>query len=160
MCFEKGLAVALPENFPSIADAAAEDHCGRLYRYENNADIAKDVAVSTHNMFAYDGLYLASAVTSYLSEQGITLQKALCDVPDAYTSSRFVGITMSRENKEKIFSELGCSAEGEITRGKTHAVIRPLRDKKGITVFAESVSCEQAAAFCEDITSRIKGIFR
>lgn len=160
VCFEKGLAVALPENFPSIADAAAEDHCGRLYRYENNADIAKDVAVSTHNMFAYDGLYLASAVTSYLSEQGITLQKALCDVPDAYTSSRFVGITMSRENKEKIFSELGCSAEGEITMGKTHAVIRPLRDKKGITVFAESVSCEQAAAFCEDITSRIKGIFR
>lgn len=160
VCFEKGLAVALPENFPSSADAAAEDHCGRLYRYENNADIAKDVAVSTHNMFAYDGLYLASAVTSYLSEQGITLQKALCDVPDAYTSSRFVGITMSRENKEKIFSELGCSAEGEITRGKTHAVIRPLRDKKGITVFAESVSCEQAAAFCENITSRIKGIFR
>lgn len=81
-------------------------------------------------MFAYDGLYLASAVTSYLSEQGITLQKALCDVPDAYTSSRFVGITMSRENKEKIFSELGCSAEGEITMGKTHAVIRPLKDKK------------------------------
>lgn len=160
VCFEKGLAVALPENFPSNADAAAEDHCGRLYRYENNADIAKDVAVSTHNMFAYDGLYLASAVTSYLSEKGITLQKALCDVPDAYTSSRFVGITMSRENKEKIFSELGCSAEGEITMGKTHAVIRPLRDKKGITVFAESVSCEQAAAFCEDITSRIKGIFR
>ena len=34
------------------------------------------------------------------------------------------------------------------------------KDKKGITVFAESVSCEQAAAFCEDITSRIKGIFR
>lgn len=160
VCFEKGLAVALPENFPSNADAAAEVHCGRLYRYENNADIAKDVAVSTHNMFVYDGLYLASAVTSYLSGQGITLQKALCDVPDAYTSSRFVGITMSRENKEKIFSELGCSAEGEITRGKTHAVIRPLRDKKGITVFAESVSCEQAAAFCEDITSRIKGIFR
>jgi hypothetical protein len=47
-----------------------------------------------------------------------------------------------------------------IMLGKTHAVIRPLRDKKGITVFAESVSCEQAAAFCEDITSRIKGIFR
>ena len=120
VCFEKGLAVALPENFPSNADAAAEDHCGRLYRYENNADIAKDVAVSTHNMFVYDGLYLASAVTSYLSEQGITLQKALCDVPDAYTSSRFVGITMSRENKKKIFSELGCSAEGEITMGKTY----------------------------------------
>lgn len=34
VCFEKGLAVALPENFPSNADAAAEDHCGRLYRYE------------------------------------------------------------------------------------------------------------------------------
>ena len=27
VCFEKGLAVALPENFPSIADATAEDHC-------------------------------------------------------------------------------------------------------------------------------------
>ena len=116
VCFEKGLAVALPENFPSSADAAAEVHCGRLYRYENNADIAKDVAVSIHNMFAYDGLYLASAVTAYLSEQGITFQKAFRDVPDAYTSSRFVGITVSRENKEKIFSELGCSAEGEITR--------------------------------------------
>ena len=95
-----------------------------------------------------------------MSGQGITLQKALCDVPDAYTSCRFVGITMSRENKDKIFSELGCSAEGEIPRGKTHEVIRPLRVKGGINVFTESVSCEQAAAFCEDITSRIKGIFR
>ncbi len=160
VCFEKGLAVALPENFPSSADTAAEVHCGRLYRYKNNVDIAKDVAVSPHNMFAYDGLYLAAVVAAYLSEQGLTLQKALRDVPDAYTSSRFVGITVSRENKEKIFSELGCSAEGEITIGKTHAVIRPLRDKRGITVFAESVSCEQAAAVCEEITSRIKGIYR
>lgn len=64
------------------------------------------------------------------------------------------------KTRKRYFSELGCSAEGEITMGKTHAVIRPLRDKKGITVFAESVSCEQATAFCEDITSRIKGIFR
>ena len=60
VCFEKGLAVALPENFPSNADATAEVHCGRLYRYENNADIAKGrLPFTTHNMFAYDGLYLA-----------------------------------------------------------------------------------------------------
>ena len=69
-------------------------------------------------------------------------------MPDAYTSSRFVGITMSRENKEKdIFQSLAVRQRGEITMGKTHAVIRPLRDKKGITVFAESGAEKEAASF-------------
>ena len=158
VCFEKGLAVALPENFPSSADTAAERYCGRLYRYQNSSDVGADVAVQPHNMFVYDGLYLAAAVAAYLSDNGISLQKALSGVPDAFTSSRFVGITVSRENREKIFSRLGCSSDGEITKGSTHAVIRPLRDKRGITVFAESVSCEQAAAVCEDISRKIKSI--
>ena len=76
VCFEKGLAVALPENFPLMPMPLPKTTVAGFTDTKNNADIAKDVAVSTHNMFAYDGLYLASAVTSYLSDAGDNAAKS------------------------------------------------------------------------------------
>lgn len=161
--FSKGISVSVPYCFPSSADRIAENLCGRLYRYYNctcgtEDSEARKIAAGEDNFFVRDGLCLCAAVCSYLSERKISLKKALEDIPTIFSSQRFV---VSNCEPQTVIRKLcGRSYEigegAELENGVSRAIVRPMKNRQGLMIFAESMQCEQASAFCDEICARIK----
>lgn len=159
--FENGLPVALPNTFPLAADKLAEQLGGKLYRYFEQAgdgdDAARAVAERPDNFFVRDGLALLCTVCNYLSSHRTTLVQAMADIPQFYSSQRFAA---SKASAGEICRVLGCRREGGdgvmISDGTTRAMVRPLRHRRGMVIFTESVSCEAASELCDEVIRRLK----
>lgn len=161
--FESGKPIAVPFCFSSIADRVAENFSGRLYRYynssaDNSDDEARNVAQASHCNFMRDGLALAAVICNYLNCKEISLAKALEYIPDIYCSQRYV---TSKTDGEKLLTELCDSnalwGEGAVYDNQNaRAIIRPLKNHRGVIIFTESMQCEHAAALCDEICEKIK----
>ncbi|MGN0632372.1 MAG: hypothetical protein ACI4JW_00735 [Oscillospiraceae bacterium] len=159
--FEKEIPVALPFTFPMAADRLAEICGGKLYRYFHSpldeADgAARSVASRPDNFFVRDGMSLTCTICAYLSEKGITLKRALEDIPEFYSAQRFAA---SDCPPAQVFKRLGCKKDcgGVIMRSEnTRAMIRPLRHRRGVIIFTESARAETASELCDDIIRKIK----
>lgn len=159
--FEHGLPVALPNTFPLAADKLAEQLGGKLYRYFEQTgdgdDAARAVAERPDNFFVRDGLVLLCTVCNYLSSHRVTLAQAMADIPQFYSSQRFAA---SKASAGEICRVLGCRREGGdgvvISDGTTRAMVRPLRHRRGMVIFTESVSCEAASELCDEVICRLK----
>jgi hypothetical protein len=96
-------------------------------------------------------------VCAYLSERAVTLAEALSDIPEFYSAQRFAAFGGS---PEELYSRLGCRREGGggvvISDSETRATVRPLRNRQGLIIFAESVKAEAASELCDDISQKLK----
>lgn len=161
--FEKDIPVSLPYTFPMAADKIAEQTGGKLYRYfhsplDGTDGAARQVAQRPDNFFVRDGMVLLCMICAYLSERRITLEEAMADIPSFYSAQRFAATDASAV---QIYRKLGCrregSGEGIVIRGEnTRAMVRPLKHRQGLIIFAESVKAETASELCDEIVKKLK----
>ena len=152
----------MPYCFSSAADILAESEGGRLYRYYCSScgedTEARMAAAERGNMFVNDGLYLAACICGYLSEKEISLYSALKNIPDIYSTQRYItfGGKTSRL-MEKLSTDCSDAGEGVIYgTDNSRAVIKPLRNGNGIMIFAEGSDSEFATALCDELQAKIK----
>ncbi len=161
--FEYGKPVSVPYCFSSAADRVAENFSGRLYRYynssaDNSDDEARQVAESEHCNFMRDGLALAAVICNYLSCKRLSLAASLERIPAIYNSQRYV---TSNTDGNKLIAAL-CNSKAACGEGAVYdnqnsrAIIRPLKNHKGVIIFSESMQCEHASALCDEICEKIK----
>ena len=160
--FEKNIPVSLPFTFPLAADRIAEERSGKLYRYFNSPldssdEAARKVASRPDNFFVRDAFVLMCSICAYLSEKGLNLAEATTDIPKFYSSQRFAAVEASAND---IYQRLECKREGGegiVMSGiDSRAMVRPLRHRRGIVIFAESTKAETAASLCDEIIERLK----
>jgi len=83
-----------------------------------------------------------------MQENKLSLKKLSQDLPQFYTTKRFVAVA---DNGSKI-SHTTVKNEQENSR----AVIRPVKNSKGYLIYAQSVNAETASAFCDEIEKKLK----
>ncbi|MDO4945821.1 MAG: sugar phosphate nucleotidyltransferase [Ruminococcus sp.] len=161
--FEEGKPVAVPYCFSSVADRVAENFSGRLYRYynssaDNSDDEARQIAETEHCNFMRDGLALSAVICGYLSRKGISLVNVLERIPAIYCSQRYVAAGFDgAELLEALCASNAVCGEGAVYDNQnSRAIIRPLKNRRGVIIFSESMQCEHAAALCEEICDKIK----
>ena len=163
ICCKKNIAVSVPYSFPVEAEIISEQEGGKLYRYYNCSDddsdnIARDTAKNPDNLFVRDGLMLACVICDYLSEKKITLYEAIKELPSFATVQRYVSISDSPTKILKKFAvnKVGYNEGIVYEKENSRAIIRPLKNRKGLMIFAESSKSEQASAICDEIQEKLK----
>lgn len=161
--FEKGKKFSVPFEFPYLADKIAEDKSGMLYRYNNcsfdDSDLsARQAAMDRSGLIVRDGLMTAAVICGYLSNENISLEQALSDVPMSYTSKRFINFNGERSDIMNIVpnKKSGLNEGVVMENGESRVVIRPLKCGGGLNLFVESFSCEQASSICDELIVKIK----
>ncbi len=159
--FEQGKDISLPYNFPLVADDLAQRYGRRVLRYYNcsfdNSDSeARKLAGECD--FIRDGIKLSLIVLKYLYEKGITLKQATSDIPDFYSTSRYVSVDNSPLKILKRFcTENAGLGEGvAVNENNSRVIIRPSKTGRGVQMFVESFKSETAAELCDKFERMIK----
>ena len=158
--FENSENAALPFRFPCIADSFAAEHGCRILRYytaHSNGNDSKARKLASRQRFTLDGAFLASEVIAYSHRKGIGLDKLKSQLPDFYTSKRFV------ELKEEKTKNIMGRFKGRFTpdgavfeRNNSRVVMQPSASGKGIWLRAESLSMEAATELCAGVEEKLK----
>lgn len=159
--FKNGRDVSLPYHFPSVADSLAQKYGRKVYRYyscscDNSDKFARQLALSTR--FVRDAITLLTIVFSYISENEITLKKALSEIPEFYTTAKYVSI---RKSPSQVLKEIcpkrsGFSEGVAINDEKGRVIIRPVKAGKGMMMFVESFKSEMATELCNNFEKIIR----
>lgn len=159
--FEQGKDISLPYNFPLVADDLAQRYGQSVLRYYNcsfdNSDSqARKLAGECD--FVRDGIKLSLIVLKYLSENGITLKEATSDIPDFYSTSRYVSVDNSPLKILKRFcTENAGLGEGvAVNENNSRVIIRPSKTGRGVQMFVESFKSETASELCDKFERMIK----
>ncbi len=159
--FEYGKDVSLPYHFPRVAENVAQKYNRKVMRYYNCSCDESDKEARSHaceSRFVRDGMYLCCLVLGYLSEKGITLKEALCDIPQFYTTAKYVSISKSPSQVLKNI----CSCKNGFSEGvaidddRGRVLIRPVKAGKGVMMFVESFKSEMAGELCQSYEKLIK----
>lgn len=152
LCCLKAIAdgneIVLPENFPSAADRLCESHGVTVKRYQNNPvsrsqfEIRREAAQCA---FVRDGILALSILLNYLSENKMTLQAALRQLPEFATVTRSVSIDCPPGKAMK--SACG-TLDGRISTDQGVVTLKPSRTGRSIYILAEAFSTETAAELC------------
>lgn len=163
--FEKKDDVAIPFTFPCAFDDLAKDFSANIYRYFTSScshadDTARRLASRECNSFVHDGMYLIADILSYLSDKKISLFDAISELPEFYTSERFLAVE-DNEQAGSLFGEIKTkfkrSDDGMvINKNNARAVIKPMRKGRGLMLYVDSERAEIASALCEDIEKKLK----
>ncbi|NMB30954.1 MAG: hypothetical protein GX988_05900, partial [Clostridiales bacterium] len=161
--FKRRIDVALPYDFPSAADEVADSYGVNLYRYYScSCDSSDEKArnIARENAFVTDGLILSLILLRYLSNEGITLEEAVNNIPEFHKTNRFITFESSPLTLIKSFGDIG----GTINEGVTlqdengRVIIRPLKTGRGLLLYAEAVNSEVASELCDVYEEKIKGM--
>ncbi|MBE6836638.1 MAG: hypothetical protein E7509_01375 [Ruminococcus sp.] len=148
----QGMDIALPDTFPDVAEEISKEFSGSVVRYDTAGDAkeksARKLAGECQNLFVNDPLFLCVKIISVMQENKLSLKKLSQDLPQFYTTKRFVAVA---DNGSKI-SHTTVKNEQENSR----AVIRPVKNSKGYLIYAQSVNAETASAFCDEIEKKLK----
>lgn len=163
--FEKKDDVAIPFTFPCAFDDLAKELSGNVYRYFTSScshadDTARQLASRECNSFVHDGMFLIADILSYLSDKKISLSQAVSELPEFYTSERFLAVGDSEQAGSllgEIKTKFKRSDDGMvINKNNARAVIKPMRKGRGLMLYVDSEKAETAAALCEDIEKKLK----
>lgn len=145
--FEKGKDVALPDNFPVIAEKIASAWNRTVYRFNplssNLSDISKK-EMSLEFPFLTDGLYLAARIAWIMHTRCCSLSGLLMDIPEFTTTVKYVSMhsnpdsTIQNLQKDEVCC---CSDSGRI-------IARKSKTGKSLILHAESYSTETADELC------------
>ncbi len=156
--------VSIPFTFPSVFDYLAGDYTAKLYRYFTSScshadDKARELASRESNCFVHDGMFLIADILSYLTENDISLSKAICELPEFYASERFLAYDDDTAGSflREIKSKYKHHDEGiVINKNNSRAVIKPMRKGKGLMLYVDSEKAETAAELCEEIENKLR----
>ncbi len=163
--FEKNEDVAIPFTFPSVFNDLAKDLSANVYRYFNSScshadDTARSLASRECNSFVHDGMYLIADILSYITEKNISLSQAVSELPEFYTSERFLAASDNIQTDNllgEIKTKFKHTDDGMvISKDNARAVIKPLKKGRGLMLYLDSEKAETAAALCEEIENKIR----
>ena len=152
--------IAVPVEFPSVAEFMAESLGGKVFRYfrcpnDNSDEKAREIA--RNEAFLFDGIVLALNVLEILTSELITLHDYVFSLPQFAQENRFLRINIAPQKVLNSFLNENCSiGEGVVVGDSGERVL--LRSNKrgdGLLLYAESVSTETAKALCDDIEKRV-----
>ena len=138
---EKQIPVNIPNDFYNIA----KDYCKSL-----NIKFADDKIINESHLFTTDALVIISTISKYLSQNNITFFEALKDVPDICIVERYISLNDNKKAIKKI--------DDIISNEYSNAMIKPLKSKTGLLLFAESSKAEFASSICDEIQEKIENI--
>lgn len=150
----QGNDISLPETFPDAAETISEALTGSVMRYNLTSDdkadkLPRKIASMPENLFVNDPLSLAVKLASVMQENSLSLKTLSQDLPQFYTTQRFVAV--SPEETELYVTRTVIGDE----QG-TRAVVKPVKNAKGIMIYAQALKAETATAFCDDIERKLK----
>lgn len=164
---EKNEDIAVPFTFPCVFDELASDYSANLYRYfissSSSADNhARKLASREINSFVHDGMYLIADILSYLTEKNISLLSALSDIPEFYSSERFVTLSDNDEITRNFYKKIKAKSKRSddgivISKNDARAIIKPMKRGRGLMLYVDAHKAETAAAICDDIQRGING---
>lgn len=164
---EKNEDVAVPFTLPCAFDEMASDYSANLYRYFTSSissadNYARKLAADEKNSFVHDGMYLISDILNYLTEKNISLSKAMEEVPQFYSSERFVALSDNDEITRSFFRKIKAGSKRSddgivISKNDARAIIKPMRKGRGLMLFVDAHKAETAAAVCDDIQKQLNG---
>lgn len=159
--FKNGKDVSLPYHFPSVADKLAKSYGRKVLRYyscscDDSDKKARELSLST--VFVRDGIALSAMILSYISDNKITLKQALSEIPEFYTTAKYVSIHKSPSQvlKEICVQRSGLTEGVAINDKKGRVLIRPVKAGKGVMMFVESFKSETATELCNDFEKIIR----
>ncbi|MCL2054770.1 MAG: sugar phosphate nucleotidyltransferase [Oscillospiraceae bacterium] len=161
--FRRGEDVALPYDFPTVADRLAGRYGAVVLRYSGCASSRSEISdraareLAVKMPFVYDAAALMLNVLAILSASGLTLKKALEELPEFATSNRFVAIngkSSDRVNSIEILrrmcGERQISGDGVVINdNRGRVLIRPVKTGKGVMMHVESYQAEIASELCD-----------
>lgn len=150
----KGESIAISQIAPMIIDEIAKQTSGSVLRYcdcscDEKDRLARQAAVN--NLHLRDGLMLSVKLLSFMKEKGYTYSELQALIPEFFTSSRLVALTVP---PSVLLKQLKCEKTPELEGVRLHkngmsALIRPLKSGKGLMIFSESVKSETAVEICD-----------
>ncbi len=158
---EKGKDISIPYHYPNTIEKISKAFGRKTYRYYNCScdETDKEAREKARECcFTRDGLLLSVIILSYLSDKNISLSQAINDIPEFYSSTRYVSIKkspsviMKNICKEKVGLSEGVVIDNSLGR----VLIRPVKTGKGIMMFVESFKSENAMELCDKFERIIK----
>ena len=147
-----GKNIALPETFPDACEEVSKGMSGEVFRYGVNGSkqekIPRKIAGESENLFVSDPLFLCAKIISIMQQNKMSLKKLSQDLPEFYTTKRFVAVT---EPPKNITVTTINSPDNN-----SKAVVRPVKNSKGYLIYAQSLNAETATAFCDEIEQSLK----
>ncbi|MFA5658806.1 MAG: sugar phosphate nucleotidyltransferase [Oscillospiraceae bacterium] len=159
--FEQGRDVALPFSFPAAADELAKKYNRRVLRYFNcTCDKSDSEArrLAADSAFVNDGVLLSAMALSYIRSMSISFKKAVENIPQFFSTTRFVSMeTPPAQLLKKFCTEKAGLGEGVIlNEAKGRVLIRPSKAGKGVMMFVESLKSETASELCDKFEGILK----
>lgn len=149
-----GMTAPLPYSAPAAADFLVQSYGGEIPRYYHcSADGSDDTArkAAAREPFARDALRLALLILGNLSGREISIGRAAAELPSFTAASRFVSIEKPPAEALRIL----CSKKAGLSEGIIpdcdggRILIRPIKNGKGVMLFAESFKAETASELCD-----------
>lgn len=166
-CFEQGIDIALPYDFPQAADKLAEQYGRKVLRYslcpsdrsDKNDREARKLAIKTP--FVRDGAALALSVLKVLSDSGKSLAEAAAELPETALATRFAAVEKFpvRRLRQLCGEDRLSKASGDgivLNDKRGRILIRPVKTGKGVLMKAESYSMEAASELCDLYQEKLK----
>ena len=152
----EGADVSLPENFPDVAETVSEELEGGVVRYNLISDDVSDkaqrkIAAEPQNLFVNDPLSLCVKVVSTMIKDGLSLKKLVSQLPEFSVSQRFVAVGAAEKG---ITSTKSYKNESDGSR----AVIKPVKNGKGVIIYAQAEKSEIAGSLCDEIERKLKSV--
>ncbi len=145
--FEKGKDMALPCDFPVIAEKTAASWNRIIYRYDPSSSNLSDVSkkeMSLEFPFLTDGLYLAARIAWIMHTRCCTFASLLRDIPEFTTTVKYVKIHGDPAEKIRRIRENEVCCRSDSGR----IVARKSKSGKSLVLYAESYSTESADELC------------
>jgi mannose-1-phosphate guanylyltransferase/phosphomannomutase len=163
--FEKGYDISIPIDAPQIIDKIAQGYNVNVYRYfrcpAGNVD-EKARQITKDQLWVRDALIMSIKFLSFLKISGKSIAQLHEIIPEFSLSSRTV---ISDKNPAALIRELAEINKKFLTKVSEgilinyengYALIRPLKQGKGINILAESARTEFATEICDNIQNLIK----
>ncbi|MCL2086063.1 MAG: sugar phosphate nucleotidyltransferase [Oscillospiraceae bacterium] len=159
--FDRGVDVALPADFPVVAEVMARKHGRRIHRFflcSNDDSDKRARELVAAQPFLNDGVYLSLFVLNFMAEKKLTPAMAAQAVPEFSVNKRMVKISCPPQRILREFcKEAAAVGEGlMLNRGKDKVLLRSNKTGDSLYLFAESASAETACALCDEVEKKIK----
>lgn len=146
-----GQTLPLSETFPEIAEKLAEGTNGEILRYAQNiGETPRKMLSKNENLFLCDPLTLCVEIVAVMQREKLSLKGLVVALPKFYVTKRFVCVDCEKIKRlpRKISS----------VDNNSHAVLKPVKNGKGVNVYVDAEKMEIATSMCDEIEMMLKKI--
>lgn len=110
--------------------------------------MAREIAAHNGTLFLCDPIALMVKILSLMQKNSCSLGQLTKEIPKFYTARRFVAVS---DGNGEVSHRVVKSENNE-----AKAIVRPVKNGKGVMIFAQALKAETASSLCDDIEMRLK----